>query len=449
LHVVQSFVLARPAALVLIAALASSLRAQTLDNPTPPPLPSTIKNSGPSVTASYLAGRLPTAPDSVAAYGPDLFGDKASLYNGSLEFEQTDTALPGNSALPVALTRRFSPGRNPQVRGQLGDWDLALPHIGGSFSQPGWVTQGGGPNRCSGYSAPPAYSDNGVGFDSSVYWQGTTLNVPGQGAQELLLRSPSYQGKPLDGGTYPIVTRSNWQIDCLPGIQNGGGEGFVAVSPEGVRYRFDWMATRYLPGVRKGNAAAGRTEHFLFATQVTDRFGNWVRYIFDPNNPTRLLSITSSDARTITLQYADGKLASASDGTRSFGYAYNQQGDLSAVQQPDGSRWTYNLGPMLHVNHEELGEGADCNLPGVYPQTPLVGTMTHPSGAIGTFKTQFMPHGKTFVQQACWYVQGTSGPTIGAVWRRLARSQTLTEKTITGPGMAPMTWLYSYLSESS
>ena len=449
------------AAWSIVAALALPVHAQVGEPPQPAASsPFQARTAtGPTVSSSYLAGKLPTAPDSVAAYGPDLFGDKASLYNGSLEFEQTDISLPGNSALPVALTRRFSPGREPTVRGQLGDWDLALPRIGGTFSEFGWVTPSGGTNRCTDYTAPPAVNGSGpgggTGFAPQDYWQGTTIDVPGQGAQELLRRAGNYFGTPTDG-SYPNVTRGNWQISCGVGVQNDVGEGFLAVSPDGVRYRFDWIAKRTLTGVRKGNAAIDRTEHFLFATRVTDRFGNYVEYSFDPNNPMRLLGITSSDGRTITLQYADGRLASAFDGSRTFYYAYSPasygeftQYNLSAVSQPDGSSWAFNLNGMLHPNYGELGEGADCNLPGVYPSTNLIGSITHPSGATGTFKTQFVAHGKTFVQQACWYVQGTSGPTTGAVWRRLVRSQTLLEKQITGPGMDPMVWSYKYGSDSS
>jgi len=404
----RSLQIARQVAWMVVAALASSLHAQTLGSPPPatpePPVFQVERTTGATVSSSYLAGKLPTAPDSVAAYGPDLFGDKASLYNGSLEFEQTDISLPGNSALPIALTRRYSPGRHPIVRGQLGDWDLALPRISGTFSDQGWLTALGGTNRCSNYTAPPSVNGGGaggsVGFSPSDYWQGTTLDVPGQGAQELLLRSPAFPGMPLDGGSYPIVTRGNWQISCLPAIQNGVGEGFLAVSPDGVRYRFDWMATRALTGVRKGNGAIARTDHFLFATQVTDRFGNSVNYNFDAGNPMRLLSITSNDGRAISLQYTDSKISAAFDGTRTFTYIYDGQGNLSAVLQPDGSSWGFDLGGMLHPAHEDLGEGADCALPGVFPTTALIGTITHPSGATGTFKTQFMPHGKTEVQRA-------------------------------------------------
>ena len=40
-----------------------------------------------------MQGKLPVAPDAVATLGPDLFGDKINLFNGSFNFEQTDLEL--------------------------------------------------------------------------------------------------------------------------------------------------------------------------------------------------------------------------------------------------------------------------------------------------------------------------------------------------------------------
>ena len=113
------------------------------------------------VTISYLEGSLPVAPEAVTTLGPNLFGDKVNLFNGALEFEQTDTSLPGNSRLPVALSRRYVAGRSRDVRGQFGDWDLDAPRIGGTFAA-GWVTNSGGLNRCTGFSLPPTVSAPGA-----------------------------------------------------------------------------------------------------------------------------------------------------------------------------------------------------------------------------------------------------------------------------------------------
>lgn len=414
----------------------------------PPPLAANTSTSQ-SVALSYLEGLRPTSMSSVATLGPDLFGDKVNLFNGSLQFEHTDLELPGNSALAVALTRRYSPGRMPYVRGIFGDWDLHVPRIAGSFSEHGWVTSTGGTNRCSGYSTPKTVvltsGVTSVQFTPEQFWHGTTLDVPGQGADELLWRASSYPAQPGGGQAYPLVTKGHWQIRCLGSLQNAAGEGFLAISPQGVQYHFNWMASRYAGGVRKGNASLGKYDMSLYATQVIDRFGNQVNYSFDPAQPNRLLKISSGDGREITLSYVGDLVASATDGTRTYRYAYDSEGRLSTVTRPDNSQWQFNLGGMLYPQHDWLGEGAKCDSPGVFPSNAsMVGVITHPSGAVGTFTTQFRTHGRTYVDKHCWFVQGTSGQTTGAVYPHYSRSQTLTEKLITGPGLAPMKWAYSY-----
>ena len=72
------------------------------------------------VNISYLEGQSPVAPDAITTLGSELFGDQVNLFNGALSFEQTDVQLPGNSALPINLTRRYAVGRSQDVRGQFG-----------------------------------------------------------------------------------------------------------------------------------------------------------------------------------------------------------------------------------------------------------------------------------------------------------------------------------------
>ncbi len=341
-----------------------------------------------TVNIAYLEGTQPVAPDAITWLGPDLFGDKVNLFNGALEFEQTDTQLPGNNALAVAISRRYSVGRSWDVRGQFGDWDLETPRIGGTFSRLGWVTTSGGVNRCSGFSAPPLVT-SGAAFSESDYWQGTSITLPGQGSQEVLRRAADFPWKPTDGRVYPLVTRGNWQVDCLPSIQNGSGEGFIAITPDGVRYRFDWMATRMQTGVKKSGSSIARYDHFLMATEVSDRFGNWVRYSYEPASPLLLRRIESSDERVILVGNAGGRAVSVNHGARIVNYGYGAVGNLRTVHQPGGSRWTFNLGGMTAINLSDMGEGAYCDFPGGLPPDDLGGTMTHPSGATGTFKTRY------------------------------------------------------------
>src|SRR6185312_9587660 len=44
----------------------------------------------------------------VSPLGDDFFGDSTNLYNGQTSFEVTDVSIPGNSSLPVALSRHLA-----------------------------------------------------------------------------------------------------------------------------------------------------------------------------------------------------------------------------------------------------------------------------------------------------------------------------------------------------
>ena len=394
-----------------------------------------------AVNLTFLEGQNPVSQDAITSHGPDLFGDRVNLFNGALEFEHTDLSLPGNSQLPVALVRRYGAGKALSIRGQFGDWDLEAPRIGGTFSmQYGWVTNSQGGNRCSGFSMPPGLAY----FIETDYWRGTHLHVPGHGGQEVLRRSATYGTAPADGVGYPLVTHRNWQISCLASIQNGPGEGFVAVAPDGTRYRFDWLAARLQTSVKKGGKVAGRQDVFLMATQVTDRFGNWVRYTYDSASPSLLSRIEASDGRTITVANVGGRAMSATDGTRTVSFSYSAQANLSTVQQSDGSRWTLSLATLTAEDFEVQGEGASCEHPGTFTSGNQVGSLTHPSGAVGTFTTTFQLFGRTNVLRACNYVPNSTTLTTGAVWPRLMSSQALLSKQISGPGMSPQIWSYSY-----
>ena len=401
------------------------------------------------VSLAYLQGKLPVATDAMATLGPDLFGDRINLFNGSFSFEQTDLELPGNSALPVALVRQHTPGRSWRVRGAMADWDLHTPRIEGTFAAAeGWVPAfGSSANRCSGFNSPPTVSRGSTDFLPHEYWHGTHLAIPGHGSQELLPRRAGNVLAPTNGNAdplvalYRLVTRNNWQIRCLATLKNAPGEGFVALSPDGVRYSFDWMASRSQTTLRKG-AVLTRSDMYLMATSVVDRFGNEVKYTYDDANPLNLTEIKSSDGRIITLAYAAGRVSTVSDGTRTWQYLYSPQGDLQTVQLPDGSRWSFNLRPLFYDGALLLGEFADCDSLADAPIGQFVGAITHPSGATGTFTTRFLTQGRTNVQRACTYVSGSTW-TNGSVWPRSTSNQALTAKQISGPGMAAMNWAYN------
>lgn len=199
-----------------------------------------------AVDVDFVKGQLPIANDSITGLGTDLFGDKINLYNGSLQFEQTDISIPGNNSLPVALARYRDAGRSLYVRGAMGDWDIHAPRIEGTFGDYiGWRLASGGP-RCTGFGVLDTIAANGwsqteggiyrvvIYFQPWDYEGGINIVVPGQGSREIL-RKTGNPISPSDGNSYPLVTSDKWQVGCLPSVQNGDGEGFFALSPDGVK----------------------------------------------------------------------------------------------------------------------------------------------------------------------------------------------------------------------
>jgi RHS repeat-associated protein len=421
-----------------------------------PPSPEDCPDSvvADAVSAAYLQGKAPVALDTIETLGTDLFGDKINLFNGSIAFEHVDISIPGNSALPVALARRYLPGQQTKTRGQFGEWDLSVPRIGGTFSGRGWLSQNGFNTRCSEFSLPPqelasAYGAGGIPdqlytvvYLASDFHHGVTISVPNGGQRDVLIRQPGFALAPTDGASYPLVTKDLWQITCLPSLKNHIGEGFLAISPDGVRYRFDWMASQTLPFLQKQGTAIALRNVQLLATEVTDRFGNWVRYTYDSNDWNLLTNIQSSDGRQIVISNSGGRAVSATDGTRTFLYQYASTGFLEAVRQPDGSAWTFNLSGLTTENLSDMGVNADCDRPGTLPPDELIGTMTHPSGAVGSFRMRYTYHGRTFVDRVCKGHPFSAFATVGAVWPGLFGAQSLVEKIISGPGLAPMRWTY-------
>ncbi|GEM_PF-5202292 len=182
-------------------------------------------------------GRRLTASQKVAALGPDLMGDEVSLSNGALSFSVTDVSLPGNSALPVEVKRQFAVKDRKDILndGMLADWQIYAPNISGVFA-PDWVNSGSNPGlRCSAATLPPVPT----GHNRADFWQGLTLNTEYGGD---VLRRAATAPAPSDGVTYPWNTSAQAQLSCIASIKNSTGEGFIARTPDGLTYRFDWMA---------------------------------------------------------------------------------------------------------------------------------------------------------------------------------------------------------------
>ncbi len=446
------------------------------------------------------------APDAIARIGADLFGETVNLYTGSVEFRQVDVSLKGNNALPVAVGRRVGTGSSAPAATDrpFGQWDLDIPHVHGVFSaRKGWTSEGAASNRCTTFGSPEGTSgtSNASFWDGDEFWAGNFLYVPGSGEQQMLLRdgannrSPSWPAAPT---LYPVVTRDFWSFSCLPSLKNAStikkrtGEGFLAISPDGTKYQFDWMVEYQVPNLIKsldspsvaaslqiiGASDAAETEQihvptvdqnvvgvlarndvWILPTRITDRFGNYVDYVYDTVVPENLMSITASDGRSLTLTYVPGATGPSrqiqtvsevtSSGTRTWTYNYIKTGtfaseiELEKVTLPDASVLNlYEARSLFHQVHFSAPPGCDETSGG---GGGLIGTMTHPSGATGIFTLTPTLHGRSNVVRDC-RLSSPSGATVVEVNMRprYFTTMSLTKKEITGPGLEPSAWSYDY-----
>jgi hypothetical protein len=425
------------------ALLGSSAQAQLI--PEEGRLPGSMQGGQPDLPWTQY-GKHIESRNTVAALGATLFGDEVNLYNGALSFRVTDVSLPGNFAIPVEITRTLSvtsrhydmPNDSP-----FADWDLDIPRIEGTFGIP--LSGNIWPSRCS--SEPPnqVTVDGGANYQREEFWSGTHAQMPGGG--ELLSVDPgSLTPKPVTAETYRWVTPALTYISCLPGDATDDDEGFLAITTDGTRYTFThkaefWESTLIKPGGNDVTSLAGtldRRRVALYVKTIEDRFGNTVTYNYanEPYEPVKLVSIVASDGRTITLtHHTDNNgqtynnlplIKSIFDGAQTWLYDYTnmQEGrqSLRTVTLPDQTMWDidlrnvsgaeirYSAGDSNFVCNQNMTSG------GMLPASPegalstadpgssgnrVTGTITHPSGAEGTF---VITHGGAPSQQCAQHL---------------------------------------------
>lgn len=393
----------------------------------------------------------------VSPLASNVFGDSVNLFNGSTEFSVVDIDLPGNSALPVQLRRRLKidSKKDAHPLGGFGAWDIDVPHIYGSFDGINVWNQGASWNqRCSRMWYP-----NAVGsFEVSDFWSGIQLHLPGQGDQEVLHRGTQDHPRP---SAHDWLTRNNIRLSCIPSLRNGyPGEGFIAIDASGTRYFFDWGFERYAGRIKRGgNQRVDRKRVYLMATRVEDRHGNYVEYTYESGS-NRLTRISGSDGRIIDVLYFpdsagawDHRIRTATAHGRTWSYSYHSyllgspgSRPIEAVVLPDTSRWTYSylgssLIPLYETPDESFGAGCPRQRPSAQQLQLTVG---HPAGASATFVFDYLQHERSGVDPltTCTGPHGDLGfiRTVANVFDGFS----IVSKLVTGPGLDPMTWTYTY-----
>ena len=444
------------------------------------------------------------APEAELKAGVDLFGDQVNLFTGGLSFKNTDVSLRGNNALAVAVGRTLNVGSRVPGARAFGRWDIDIPRMHGTFSAvEGWVNGAGDRQRCSNFSAPRQVMGNSASYwNGYEFWSGTFLSIPGEGDKRVLRRAADFTTAPGGAASYPLVTSDHWTFQCLPALANGTaatqGEGFVAISPDGTRYKFDWLLTYKAKRLSRagqdpgGIAAAGepaatdaatttvepdadgqpaesttsatkpapvnpaptnlnpsldRIEAWLVPTVVTDRHGNTVTYTYDPAQPNNLTRIASSDGRIVMLTYGAGGEAhlikTINDGTSTWNYSHSTNSnatvpeiDLDTITLPDSSQW--KLAGLRSMNYDVKPlDPTRCGVPTSVVETTLIGSLLHPSGATASFTMNPVRHFRADTPNTCQIGYPHTNTTHNYFY-----TNSLTSKTISGPGIADMTWTY-------
>lgn len=461
---------------------------------------------GQSVIDQYNRSLRPVAD--IQPLTNDLFGDHVSLLDGALSFQQTDISLAANHRLPIRLGRMLSiqdqaadqQGRSTATGADSAPfgmmWDIDVPYLKMvGDARDGWVANDRSNLRCSRGSRLPYVtglaSFSRIIYENWDYHDGITANIPGYGT-EALVNPPTGAKMPADGNTYYKVTRSNWRARCAS--MAGGGEGFTVLLPDGSTYRFDWLVSRpaanildvschiagdggvfaspqshqfwgggVAPTQCTTQVVVPRSEYYLFATEATDRFGNFVRYNYDPAHPARLLSIQSSDGNLIAMTYtASGQIDTATANGRVWRYIYDTFSATRRLREiilPDQTKWRFEYGSdykeLLYSSPAYTWAACklhiDTKTTSVQPPPNEASwiRMHHPSGALGEFKMRALMHGTRQTESRCEVV--THGSFVGFNGYPLISGPpsayqiaSLYEKTISGPGLTPQTWTYTY-----
>lgn len=378
------------------------------------------------------------------------FGDDYDPGTGQITFSALDISIPGNSAIPVEL-RRWVPSDDYRTGGPTG-WAWNIPFIRGNYAamRPGhspinWNFGTGGwytGHNCSGYGTT-AQKTNGDLVSTGNFWTGKLLHIPG-------VTSENFQ---RDVTTYGQMTKSNFKITSCTTLPSGQ-EGIVVSGPNGLTYTFNEVRSYYNGKIALKDPVVWT--RVLLVTRIADRFGNFVDYTYTGGDLTRILA---SDGREIVINYETVSVsrpvtAVANDKTWTYSYQSSGARYLSTVTRPDGRSWSYSgLQTLLFDPDGQSGKyqqqyrvaaGStpvipNCIVGSSGPETAIV---THPDGLTVTYTLQNRRHTRSQVNPNFYSPSGEDY----TIARNLncAVHKSLIQRTISGPGLTPTSWTYTY-----
>ena len=353
--------------------------------------------------------------------------------------------------------------------------------------------------RCSHFNRPYEVvmhpSDGALtSWKRATWWKGYHMVIPGEGSQDLLANSDS-----ASKGAYPIVTKNHWRISCeLTSTANGQpGEGFLAHAPDGTRYWFNELVYRRANSLSRplysgpavganGNPARSllglpkdpigdliamlsgsglahavpstdvltRQAALMLVTRIEDRFGNSLT--FDYDDAGQLTGISASDGRTLAINYDSGTprihsvvlQPAAGAAARTWVYSYTADGSsLLAVTLPDNSQWHFDLASFDTGTLSSGNNHSSCIAVGEPTSlASATGTITHPSGLVGTFTVKPVKRGRSYVLSGCNGTENNDPDTEGSYAQvpNAWYGYSIISRTLSGAGMPSQTWSYDY-----
>ncbi|MFC4701275.1 RHS repeat-associated core domain-containing protein [Glaciecola siphonariae] len=414
--------------------------------------------------------------DRLQPFGNGILGDTIDLNSGSVNFSYTDISIPGNSSLPVALTRKRSPSYVNEAAdaaglatldatslpktytpNELGDWRLDIPRVTWKFPVP--LSNSGAPQGapqvaqdfCLGtttYSVAP-YFEGAPSLNESVIphysiTAGMNVSLPGKGESKFLRPSATAKSGLALPATILYITKDYWTASCV--MANNQARGLLVKTPDGTQYLFNKFVAAPATSVSITNNLEGesvdsvipRITSTLLVSKITDKHGNYVDYTY--NNDAQVTTIEGNDGRKITLQYnSDGSLLKATANGREFTYGYgttsNNNRYLTSVTRPDGKQWKISFNSKLNL---QAKQEIACSTP------TATWSIEHPNGLKGDFTFEETKHIKVKNALDPDTPYGCSQRHKEPANVQYYKNMSLTKKRLSGPVTQAYEWKYQY-----
>ena len=383
----------------------------------------------------------------LSALDENLMGENYDVDTGSVSFNHTDVALPGNNSLPVTFSRRAD-GNYHLVYGEdhiseIGKaWKVDIPYV---------VTRVEQGNSLSCVDTLDV-SDRFVNsFFTESLDIGTKLYTPGSGERDL--GEEAVQTPAGFYGARKMATRDYWIATCGDATNLTGVTGYTVKAPNGNSYKFNHVKIRpstfivqFPPQTSIPPQVVVDNTYFM-PTEITDVDGNWVKYSYNSHGVTR---IWSNDGRDITINYTGHLVSSVVANGRQWTYAYNGD-DLSRVTLPDGRYWSFGANEV-GLGYTGVRDG-DCVTKRIYPSADRDHVMRHPSGTVATFVTAMTFNHVTRVPAKPYTAWTSTGGGLGSfetscstakVRPNMFMTRALQSKTLTLTDGEEYIWSYDY-----